>query len=55
VEDNTGVRRDESVDGLVANAAGLAALGVTLLTVGCNGPDYDLTVAEAICRWRDNR
>ena len=30
-------------------------LGVTLLTIGCNGPDYDLTAAEALCRWRDRR
>jgi len=55
VEDNSGVRRGEGIDGLIANAEGLAALGVTLLTVGCNGPDYDLTAAEALCRWRDKR
>jgi probable F420-dependent oxidoreductase len=55
VEDNSGVRRGEGTDGLIANAEGLAALGVTLLTVGCNGPDYDLTAAEALCRWRDKR
>jgi hypothetical protein len=29
------------------------ALGVTLLTVGVNGPDYDLSDAEELCRWRD--
>jgi hypothetical protein len=55
VEDNSGVRRGEGVDGLIANAEGLTELGVTLLTVGCNGPDYDLTTAEALCRWRDKR
>jgi hypothetical protein len=55
VEDNSGVRRGEGIDGLIANAEGLTALGVTLLTVGCNGPDYDLTAAEALCQWRDNR
>ena len=55
VEDNSGVRRGEGIDGLIANAEGLTALGVTLLTVGCNGPDYDLTAAEALCRWRANR
>ena len=55
VENNSGVRRGEGIDGLIANAEGLAALGVTLLTVGCNGPDYDLTAAEALCRWRDKR
>ncbi len=55
VENNSGVRRGEGIDGLIANAEGLAALGVTLLTVGCNGPDYDLTAAEALCKWRDSR
>jgi hypothetical protein len=40
-------------DALIDDAEGLAALGVTLLTVGVNGPDYDLTNAEALCRWRD--
>jgi hypothetical protein len=55
VEDNSGVRRGEGTGGLIANAEGLTALGVTLLTVGCNGPDYDLTAVEALCRWRDKR
>ncbi|MBV9319435.1 MAG: LLM class F420-dependent oxidoreductase [Mycobacterium sp.] len=43
------------VDMLTANAESLAGLGVTLLTVGATGPDYDLTNAEALCRWRDSR
>ncbi|SPM39492.1 Flavin-dependent oxidoreductase, luciferase family (includes alkanesulfonate monooxygenase SsuD and methylene tetrahydromethanopterin reductase) [Mycobacterium numidiamassiliense] len=55
VEDNSGVRRGEGIDGLIANAEGLTALGVTLLTIGVNGPDYDLTAAEALCKWRDAR
>lgn len=55
VEDNSGVARREGVDALIANAEALAGLGVTLLTVGCNGPDYDLTAAQALCRWRDAR
>ena len=42
-------------DALRANAEGLTALGVSLLTVGVNGPDYDLTAAEALCQWRDER
>ncbi len=42
-------------DGLLAEADALSDLGVTFLTVGANGPDYDLTSAEALCRWRDNR
>lgn len=41
--------------GLVANAETLVGLGVTLLTVSCDGPDYDLGTAEALCRWRDGR
>jgi len=40
---------------LAAEAEALAALGVTLLTVGCDGPDYDLGPAEALIRWRDSR
>ena len=40
---------------LIANAETLAGLGVTLLTVGCGGPDYDLAAAEALCKWRDSR
>ena len=42
-----------NVENLLADAEGLVALGVTLLTVGVNGPDYDLSGAEALCRWRD--
>ncbi|KLO39342.1 5,10-methylene tetrahydromethanopterin reductase [Mycobacterium nebraskense] len=40
---------------LVDNAETLVGLGVTLLTVACDGPDYDLGAAEALCRWRDSR
>ncbi len=42
-------------DALLREADALADLGVTFLTVGANGPDYDLTAAEALCRWRDRR
>jgi hypothetical protein len=41
--------------GLTANAEALVGLGVTLLTVACDGPDYDLSAAEALCKWRDSR
>ena len=44
-----------STDALIANAEELVALGISLLTVGVNGPDYDLSAAEALCRWRDAR
>ena len=40
---------------LTANAEALARLGVTLMTVGCDGPDYDLGPAAALVRWRDRR
>jgi probable F420-dependent oxidoreductase len=45
----------ESEEKLLAEADALADLGVTLLTVGVNGPEYDLTQAEALVRWRDRR
>ncbi len=38
-----------------AGAQTLVDLGVTLLTVGVNGPDYDLSIAEALVKWRDDR
>lgn len=54
VERSSGVP-DGNEDGMLAEADALVDLGVTLLTVGVNGPDYDLTAAEALCRWRDRR
>lgn len=55
VENNSGVARGEGRDALIANAEALVGLGVTLLTVGVNGPDYDLSTAQALVRWRDDR
>ncbi|WP_179466662.1 LLM class F420-dependent oxidoreductase [Mycolicibacterium vinylchloridicum] len=54
------IERSSGVEGrdaatIVANAEALAGLGVTLLTVGCDGPDYNLAAAEALIGWRDNR
>jgi len=54
------VERSSGVEGrdtetLVANAEALARLGVTLMTVGCDGPDYDLGPAQALVQWRDSR
>jgi probable F420-dependent oxidoreductase len=54
IERSAGVSGDDD-EALIKEADALAGLGVTLLTVGVNGPDYDLTRAEALCRWRDNR
>jgi len=42
-------------DAMLADAEALADLGVTLLTIGVNGPDYDLAGAQELCRWRDSR
>lgn len=50
-----GAHRSKGTDALLANADALAGLGVTLMTVGVNGPDYDLAGAQALCGWRDNR
>lgn len=50
-----GEQGQADVDALLGEAEALTALGVDLLTIGCSGPDYDLTGAEALCRWRDRR
>ena len=54
IERSSGVP-ERSPEAAIEGAESLVALGVTLLTIGVNGPDYDLTVAEALCRWRDSR
>jgi len=54
IERSSGVEGRDP-DTLVANAEALAGLGVTLMTVGCDGPDYNLGPAEALIRWRDSR
>ncbi|PQM49711.1 Phthiodiolone/phenolphthiodiolone dimycocerosates ketoreductase [Mycobacterium talmoniae] len=50
-----GEQGQAGVDALLAEADALAELGVNLLTIGSSGPDYDLTGAEALCRWRDRQ
>lgn len=54
VERSSGVSGKTAED-VVANAEALARLGVTLMTVGCNGPDYDLGPAQALIEWRNAR
>ncbi|BBX67425.1 LLM class F420-dependent oxidoreductase [Mycolicibacterium psychrotolerans] len=54
IERSSGVP-EGSEDAMLAEADALVGLGVTLLTIGVNGPDYDLTKAEALCRWRDRQ
>jgi probable F420-dependent oxidoreductase len=62
--DPAGIERSAAVGGetgvadagrLIAEAEALTDLGVGLLTIGASGPDYDLTGAETLCRWRDRR
>jgi probable F420-dependent oxidoreductase len=58
--DPGGIERSAAVNGdlaggLLANAETLVNFGVRMLTVGCDGPDYDLSAAEALCKWRDGR
>mgnify|MGYP006968084903 CR=1 FL=1 len=38
-----------------AGADSLADEGVSLFTVGVNGPDYDISLATELCKWRDRR
>ncbi len=56
--DPAGIERSAALEnggGLIATAEALVGHGVTLLTVACDGPEYDLTAAEALCKWRDSR
>ncbi|MDF2823951.1 MAG: hypothetical protein K0R68_1359 [Mycobacterium sp.] len=54
IERSSGVP-EGNPDDMIAEADALADLGVTLLTIGVNGPDYDLANAEALVTWRDRR
>jgi probable F420-dependent oxidoreductase len=54
IERSSGVP-EKDVDTMLAEADALVGLGVTLLTIGVNGPDYDLSRAEALVAWRDRR
>lgn len=47
--------KGSGLDSLLEEAEVLTGLGISMLTVGVNGPDYGLTQAEALCRWRDRR
>jgi len=56
IERSAGVESSgDGFESMLATAETLVGLGVSLLTVGVNGPDYDLAPAEALCRWRDER
>ena len=55
IERSAGVPERDGPDAMLAEADALADLGVSIFTVGVNGPDYDLTAATALCQWRDRR
>ena len=52
IERSAGVEFDGDVDALLRKADAISAEGVTLITLGTTGPNYDLTGVEALCRWR---
>lgn len=52
IERSSGVPEGDD-DAMRAGAQSLVDLGVTLLTIGVNGPDYDLTRTQALVDWRD--
>ena len=37
----------------LGNADGLVDAGVTLITIGIGGPDYDLGPLKELIQWRD--
>lgn len=55
IERSSGVAFKGDVDAMLRAADTLADLGVGMITVGTSGPDYDLTAAKALVRWRDGR
>lgn len=55
IERSTEVRGGGSASEAVRSAEALHAEGVTLFTVGVNGPDYPLDLVETLVAWRDGR
>ncbi|GAA3708201.1 LLM class F420-dependent oxidoreductase [Gordonia hankookensis] len=54
IEHSAGVQ-SKVPDEAVREAEQLVAAGISLITVGSSGPDYDLSVLEAVCKWRDSQ
>ena len=52
IERSAGIPFTGDVEELVRTADAISAEGVSLITVGTTGPEYDLTAVEALCRWR---
>lgn len=47
--------RAGNLEETITLADSLVDEGVTLFTVGLNGPDYDLSLVTELCAWRDRR
>lgn len=55
IEHSAGVEvRGGSVDDALRNADELTAAGISTITIGVGGPDYDMSTLEALIRWRDS-
>lgn len=52
IEHSAAIKHGASPDEAVRQAAELAELGLSVITVGVGGPDYDLSALEALCKWR---
>lgn len=55
IERSSGLKTDDGLDPMIAQANLLADAGVSLFTVGTGGPGYDLEAVEALVAWRDKR
>ena len=55
IERSTDLGGSGSADEARRRADALLAEGVTLFTVGLNGPDYPLELVESLVAWRDGR
>lgn len=52
---STELSEAETPAAAVTMAEGLADEGVTLFTVGLNGPSYNMSLVTELCAWRDRR
>ena len=55
IERSTEIGGAESPDAARRTAEALHAEGITLFTVGVDGPDYPLELVESLVAWRDGR
>ncbi len=52
IEHSAAIKHGASPDESARQAAELTELGLSVITVGVCGPDYDLSAVEALCKWR---